>query len=125
MATKHAIPCALLLACGGVLAAEAPKFSGGDGSSCEDAVVPIVSETGTMVQAERYWLEKTYGGGSLVRQALGESRDGKRRFDLILWRKPDGQTVDICFDITTVFEDTIRQIEVEEAEHGYPHNPSR
>lgn len=115
---------ALVLACGGAFAAEEPKFSGGDGSSCEDAVVPIVSESGTMVEAERHWLQKTFGGGSLVRQALGESADGKRRYDLMLWRKPDGQLVDICFDVTTVFEDTIRQIEQEE-EHGYPHSPPR
>lgn len=104
--------------------AEEPSFAGGDGSSCEDAVVPIVSETRTMVEAERDWLRKTYGGGSLVRQVLGESADGKRRFDLILWRKPDGQAVNVCFDITTVFEDTLREIEAEE-EHGYPHNPPR
>ena len=115
---------AILLACGSVLAAEEPKFSGGDGSSCEDAVVPIVTESGTIGQAERQWLEKTYGGGALVRQALAESSDGKRRYDLLLWRKPDGQTVDICFDVTTVFEDTIREIEREE-EHGYPHSPAR
>ena len=124
MATKHAIPCALLLACGGVLAAEPPKYSGGDGSSCEEAVVPVVREGATMVETERQWLQKTYGGGSLVRQVLGESADGKRRYDLIRWRKPDGQTVDVCFDVTTVFEDTIREIEAEE-QHGYPHNPPR
>ena len=115
---------AVLFACSSAFAAEEAKFSGGDGSSCENAVVPIVSEGGTMVQAERHYLQKIYGGGSLVRQALGESADGKRRFDLILWRKPDGQTVDVCFDVTTVFEDTIRQIEQEE-EHGYPHSPAR
>jgi hypothetical protein len=114
---------ALLLACTGAMAAEEPKFSGGDGSSCEDAVVPIVSDSGAMVEAERHWLQKTFGGGSLVRQALGESADGKRRYDLLLWRKPDGQTVDICFDVTTVFEETIRQIE--EEERGYPHSPAR
>lgn len=115
---------ALVIAWSGAVAAEEPKFSGGDGSSCEEAVVPIVSESGTMVEAERHWLQKTFGGGALVRQALGESADGKRRYDLMLWRKPDGQTVDICFDVTTVFEDTIRQIEHEE-EHGYPHSPPR
>ena len=114
----------MAFACGSALAAEEPKFSGGNGSSCEEAVVPIVSEGGSMVEAERYWLQKTFGGGALVRQALGESADGKRRYDLMLWRKPDGQTVDICFDVTTVFEDTIRQIEQEE-EHGYPHSPAR
>lgn len=113
-----------LVVCGSALGAEEPKFSGGDGSSCEEAVVPIVSESGTMVEAERHWLQKTFGGGALVRQALGESADGKRRYDLMLWRKPDGQTVHICFDVTTVFEETIRQIELEE-EHGYPHSPPR
>ena len=111
----------LLLACSTAIAQE-PKFSGGDGSSCESAVVPIVTESMTMVQAERHWLEKTYGGGTLVRQALGASNDGKRRFDLILWRKPDGQMVDVCFDVTTVFEDTIRQIEEEES--GAPRSPA-
>ena len=114
----------LLVVCGSAFAAEEPKFSGGDGSSCEEAVVPVVREGATMVETERQWLQKRYGGGSLVRQALGESADGKRRYDLILWRKPDGQTVDVCFDVTTVFEDTIREIEAQE-EHGYPHNPAR
>jgi hypothetical protein len=111
----------LLLACSTAIAQE-PKFSGGDGSSCESAVVPIVTESVTMVQAERHWLEKTYGGGALVRQALGASTDGKRRYDLILWRKPDGQTVDVCFDVTTVFEDTIRKSEEEEG--GAPRSPA-
>jgi hypothetical protein len=115
---------ALVLACGGAVAAEEPKFSGGDGSTCEEAVVPVVREGATMVETERHWLQKKYAGGSLVRQVLGESADGKRRYDLILWRKPDGQTVEVCFDVTTVFEDTIREIEAEE-EHGYPHNPAR
>jgi hypothetical protein len=117
---------ALLLAGTAAAAAEEPKFSGGDGLSCENAVVPIVGEGGTMVQAERYWLQKTYGGGGVIRQALGESADGKRRFDLILWRKPDGQTVDVCFDVTTVFEETVRQIERDDEEaRGYPHSPAR
>ena len=115
---------ALLLAGGSAFAADEPKFSGGNGLSCEAAVVPIVGETAGFVQAERHWLETTYGGGALVRQTLGESVDGKRRFDLIRWRKPDGQMVDICFDVTTVFEDTIREIEREE-DRGYPHSPAR
>lgn len=115
---------ALVLASIGAAAGEEPKFSGGDGSSCEDAVVPVVREGATMVETERQWLQKTYGGGELVRQLLGASADGKRRYDVILWRKPDGQTVDVCFDVTTVFEDTIREIEAEE-EHGDPHNSPR
>jgi hypothetical protein len=79
-------------------------------------VVPSASDGMALVQAEQHWLRKTFGGGSLVRQALGASTDGKRRYDLILWRKPDGQTVDVCFDVTTVFEETIRRMEELEKE---------
>jgi len=112
----------LLLACSAAMAEEL-KFSGGDGSSCEDAVVPIVSESLTMVQAERHWLNQTFGGGTLVRQALGASSDGKRRYDVVLWRKPDGQSVEVCFDVTTVFEETIRRVEEEES--GDSRRPAR
>lgn len=111
--TVRALAAACLLATGAAIA-QAPSFSGGDGSSCEEAVVPLATEGTPLVQAEYEWLRKTFGGGSLVRQALGASSDGKRRYDLILWRKPDGQTVDVCFDITTVFEETIRRVEEEE-----------
>ncbi len=63
--------------------AQEPTFAGGDGSSCEQAVVPRLAEGMGMVQAEHHWLRKTYGGGALVRQALGASSDGKRRYDLV------------------------------------------
>lgn len=107
----------LLLA---MLAAEEPRFSGGDGSSCEQAVVPLAADGKAMVQAQYHWLRRTFGGGALVRQVLGASSDGKRRYDLLLWRKPDGQTVEVCFDVTTVFEETIRSIE-----DGDPRNEAR
>lgn len=77
-------------------------------------MVPLAAERRALVQAEYQWLRGTFGGGELVRQALGASTDGKRRYDLIVWRKPDGQTVDVCFDVTTVFEETIRRVEEEE-----------
>jgi hypothetical protein len=95
-------------------AAEEAKFS------CEEAIVPSPASGLTLVQAEYQWLRNTFGGGSLVRQALGASSDGKRRYDLIVWRKPDGQTVEVCFDVTTVFEETIRKIE-----DGDPDRPPR
>jgi len=116
---------ALWLAClvGMNAFAQEPSFSGGDGSSCEQAVVPRITEGMAMVQAEHHWLRKTYGGGSLVRQSLGASTDGKRRYDLVVWRKPDGQTVNVCFDVTTVFEETIRKVEEEET--GDSRSPAR
>lgn len=91
--------------------------------SCENPVVPAPGEGMSVVQAEQEWLRRTYGGGSVLRQALGSSPDGKRRYDLVFWRKPDGQTVSVCFDITTVFEETIRRME--EQETGDSRSPAR
>lgn len=85
--------------------------------------MPTIADGMDLVQAEHEWLRKTYGGGSLVRQALGASSDGKQRFDLIVWRKPDGQVVEVCFDVTTASEETIRR--VEEQETSGSHRPAR
>ena len=85
--------------------------------------MPLAVEGMPVVQAEYHWLRKTFGGGTLVRQVLGASSDGKRRYDLIAWRKPDGQTVEVCFDVTTVFEETIRRLE--EQESGDSRRPAR
>jgi hypothetical protein len=98
------------------LGLEEPRYSGGDGSSCEEAVVAVPGRGMTVIQAQHRWLRKTFGGGALVGQALGASSDGKRRYDLVLWRKPDGQTVNVCFDVTTVFEEDIRRMEQLEKE---------
>jgi hypothetical protein len=102
------------LVCGNALAQEAP---------CENPVVPAPVEGMSVVQAQHEWLRKTYGGGAVVRQTLGSSPDGKRRYDLVVWRKPDGQTASVCFDVTTVFEETIRRLEKEET--GGSHSPAR
>lgn len=99
---------AVFLGCwfaGNALAQQAP---------CDNPVVPAPGQGMSVVQAQHEWLRRTYGGGALVRQALAGSPDGKRRYDLVVWRKPDGQTVNICFDVTTVFEETIRKLEKEE-----------
>jgi hypothetical protein len=53
-------------------------------------VVPSARDGVALVQVQHQWLRNTFGGGTLVRQALGASSDGKRRYDLIVWRKPDG-----------------------------------
>ena len=116
MRRRPAFLAAGMVACAMALAQEA-KFAGGDGSSCEEAVVPSARDGMALVQAQHQWLRKAFGGGTLVRQALGASSDGKRRYDLIRWRKPDGELVDVCFDVTTVFEETIRRVEQEEKEN--------
>lgn len=86
-------------------------------------IVPVITAGMDLVQAEHEWLRKTYGGGSLVRQALGASPDGNQRFDLIVWRKPDGEVVEVCFDVTTVSEESIRRVEEEETSGS--HRPAR
>ena len=90
---------------------------------CENPVIPQAKDPAALVQAEHQWLRDAYGGGTLVRQALGASSDGRRRYDVITWRKPDGETVEVCFDVTTVFVETIRQVEEEEA--GAARRPAR
>ena len=90
---------------------------------CENPVIPKSKDPAALVQAERQWLRDAYGGGTLVRQVLGASSDGRRRYDVITWRKPDGETVEVCFDVTTVFVETIRQVEEEEA--GAARRPAR
>jgi len=89
----------------------------------EQCVVPTIRDGMDLVQAEHEWLRKTYGGGSLVRQAIGASTDGKKRFDIIVWRKPDGEVVEVCFDVTTVSEESIRRVEEEETSGS--HRPAR
>ena len=59
-------------------------------------MVPSARDGVALVQVQHQWLRNTFGGGTLVRQALGASSDGKRRYDLIVWRKPDGELVDVC-----------------------------
>jgi hypothetical protein len=89
MRKRLALLAAGVVACVTALAQE-PKFSRGDGSSCEAAVVPSARDGVALVQVQHQWLRNTFGGGTLVRQALGASSDGERRYDLIVWRKPDG-----------------------------------
>ncbi len=81
---------------------------------CDNPVIPRAKDRAALVQAEHDWLRSAYGGGAVVRQVLGASSDGRRRYDVITWRKPDGETLDVCFDVTTAFEETIRQVEEEE-----------
>lgn len=85
--------------------------------------MPTIRDGMDLVQAEREWLRETYGGGSLVHQAIAASSDGEKRFDIIVWRKPDGEVVEVCFDVTTVSEESIRRVEEEEA--SGPHRPAR
>jgi hypothetical protein len=75
-------------------------YAGGDGSSCEQAVVigeTKYRETGTL--AEKLWLEKRYPGYCQTRQSVIRS-DGKQ-FDLVEFATADGQARKVYFDSTS------------------------
>jgi len=82
------------------------RFSGGDGSSCEKAVVLNVDSSQEAVRAQTAWLRAKHGGGSKSAQAL--ARTESKWYDLVDWQIPNGATVSICFDITRALEEPRR-----------------
>jgi len=77
-------------------------YSGGDGSSFEQAVVITGAyDTDRGIGAENAWIRKTYPRSQKVKQALKGS-DGKA-YDIITIVTADGDTRDVYFDITAFF----------------------
>jgi hypothetical protein len=77
-----------------------PKYSGGDGLSCDRAVVVGTKSHVGGIASERAWVREHYPGARVVRQALLGSSDGKRNYDILTIEKADREKLDICFDIT-------------------------
>jgi len=78
---------------------QALTFSGGDGSSCQQAVVINqirYRETGRV--AEKVWVDRKYPGHAATR-ASDLSLAGKH-YDLVELTTADGQTVKVYFDST-------------------------
>jgi hypothetical protein len=107
----YAIMKALVMACFAVLVAgcQAPQsncqplvYSGGDGSSCEQAVVireARYRETGRL--AEHLWLDQKYPGYRDLKQSALDS--GNRRYDLVEFATAEGETRKVYFDTTDFF----------------------
>ena len=77
-------------------------YSGGDGSSYQQAVVIKGAEDEKAgIAAERAWLEQRYPGFQKGRQSLVHS--GGRLYDLIEFTTADGQKKSVYFDITDFF----------------------
>jgi hypothetical protein len=77
-------------------------FSGGDGSSIQQAV--IISQTAgedTGVRAEYVWLHEHYPGYRLQLQSL--KSEGHKAYDVMMIRMADGKSLTIFFDITAFF----------------------
>ena len=97
----------IMICLGGLLAGcQTPRpateplvFSGGDGSSCESAVVirqAKYREVGIL--AETLWLQQNYPGCRQTSQAA--VRSASRRYDLIELATDDGQNRKVYFDTT-------------------------
>lgn len=83
--------------------AEPLAYAGGDGTSCEKAVVIREArhrEVGLL--AEKLWLQQRYPGYRQTRQA--ELDSANRHYDLVELATDDGQTRKVYFD-TTEFVD--------------------
>ena len=104
MKTLLLIPLAILLAgCGSLQTTSQPLVClGGDGSSCERAVViNNAKHRETARVAEKLWLDQKYPGYRETSQsALSEA--GKH-YDLIELATADGQTLKVYFDTTDCF----------------------
>jgi hypothetical protein len=89
-----------------VIGCQAPRptsqplvFSGGDGSSCEQAVVireARIREVGLL--AEKVWLEERYPGYRNVRESSLSSAD--RHYDVVEFATTAGETRKVYFDAT-------------------------
>lgn len=77
------------------------SFSGGDGSSCEKAVVVHAQNEQTGVPAEYEWLGRHYPGYHTKSQAL--IKCGDRPADELSIVTGDGKTISVFFDIADYF----------------------
>jgi len=74
-------------------------YSGGDGSSCQQAVViagASVREVGVL--AQKLWLEQRYPGYRQTKDSLLTSNS--RQFEMLELATLDGQTGSVYFDVT-------------------------
>jgi hypothetical protein len=77
-------------------------FAGGDGSSCQQAVVITDArfrEAGAL--AERVWLERKYPGYHQAKQSSMEAAD--RHYDCIEFATADGEARTVYFDASDFF----------------------
>jgi hypothetical protein len=90
--------------CGGVaLASAGVAFEGGDGGSCEQAIVIKGARNEFEgVSSEYRYLSERHPGWKLVEQSLLHS--GERSFDLLEFTTSDGKKQRACFDISDFFQ---------------------
>lgn len=78
------------------------SYSGGDGTSCEKAVIiENAVDTKEGLSAEKAWIFWKYPNAKLKKQALSGS--GDRFFDVFEIATASGEVKTLCFDITEFF----------------------
>lgn len=78
-------------------------YSGGDGSSIENAVIiKGAQSTFSGIASESDWIEKNHPGWEREQQAFIKGEKGKY-YDRIKYKTPDGKTGTIYYDITDFF----------------------
>lgn len=78
-------------------------FEGGDGTSCERAVL-IKGARGELegVASEYRWLSEHYPGWNLTEQSLVQSSE--RSYDVLNFTTADARKQSVCFDISEFFQ---------------------
>lgn len=75
-------------------------YAGGNGSSCDNAVVLLATNEAIGVRSEYIWLKHTYPGGQSETQAYIPTDKTGKSYDFFVWKKADGTKVNACFDIS-------------------------
>ena len=77
------------------------KYSGGDGSTRETAIVISAANEKEGVGAEYAWLKDNLPGAKLEKTGLSD--DGAKIYDTMVVALPNGEQRTIYFDITSYF----------------------
>jgi hypothetical protein len=80
---------------------EGVSYSGGDGSSIENAVIIGAPNNFIGVDAEYDWIKKNHPTWRLEQQSLMNA--GGKMYDKMDFRTPEGGAVTLYFDITNFF----------------------
>lgn len=78
------------------------KFTDGDGSSCQNAIVITqAANTSEGVAAEKAWITWKYPSAKITGQAVSSAKN--KTFDTLEIKTVNGETKTLCFDITDFF----------------------
>jgi hypothetical protein len=77
------------------------SFSGGDGSSIEEAVIITAPNNYLGIRAEYDWIKKNCPGWQLELQSV--LKGGGKVYDKMYFRTPNGRRTNLFFDVTDFY----------------------